>query len=73
MMNAIQIIEEASPAEISLVILLVLIIVPLGVALFKWLWNSTMPQVFDLKEITFWQGFRLILIASFLFKMTSDS
>jgi len=73
MMNAIPTIELPSPAEISLGILLVLITVPLGVALFKWLWNITMPQVFDLKEITFWQAFRLILIASFLFKMTSSS
>ena len=73
MMNAIPTIELPSPAEISLGSLLVLITVPLGVALFKWLWNSTMPQVFDLKEITFWQAFRLILIASFLFKMTSSS
>ena len=36
-------------------------------ALFQWLWNITMPQVFNLKEITFWQAFRLLLMAGILF------
>jgi hypothetical protein len=35
--------------------------------IFQWLWNITMPQVFNLKEITFWQAFRLLLIAGLLF------
>ncbi|KJS14715.1 MAG: hypothetical protein VR69_16775 [Peptococcaceae bacterium BRH_c4b] len=35
--------------------------------LFQWLWNITIPQVFNLKEITFWQAFRLLLIAGILF------
>jgi hypothetical protein len=35
--------------------------------LFQWLWNTTMPQVFGLRPITFWQAFRLLLMASFLF------
>jgi len=33
----------------------------------KWLWNMTMPEVFGLKTITFWQAFRLIIIAAILF------
>jgi len=35
--------------------------------LLQWLWNITMPQVFNLKEITYWKAFRLLLIASLLF------
>ncbi|HEX8551915.1 MAG TPA: hypothetical protein VF681_10215 [Abditibacteriaceae bacterium] len=35
-------------------------------AIFHWLWNITMPQVFGLKEITFWIAMRLLLIAGFL-------
>lgn len=35
--------------------------------LLQWLWNITMPQVFNLKEITYWQSFRLLLIAGILF------
>jgi|Deesub1362A_J573_1020465.scaffolds.fasta_scaffold106962_1 hypothetical protein len=36
-------------------------------ALFQWLWNITMPEVFGLKRIAYWQAFRLLLLASMLF------
>jgi hypothetical protein len=49
-------------------ILLILILIPLVVALFQWLWNITMPQVFNLNTVTFWQAFRLLPISSLLFK-----
>lgn len=47
----------------------VLILIALGIAvgLFLWLWNLTMPQVFGLKTLTFWQAFRLVLMAGVLF------
>jgi hypothetical protein len=50
-------------------ILLVLIpaLFALSIAIFRWLWNITMPQVFGLRPVTFWQAFRVLLIASFLF------
>lgn len=35
-------------------------------AIFQWLWNMTMPEVFGLREISFWQAFRLLIIAGFL-------
>ena len=35
--------------------------------LLKWLWNITIPAVFNLKSITYWQAFRLLLIAVILF------
>jgi len=35
--------------------------------LLQYLWNITMPQVFNLKEITYWQAFRILLIAAILF------
>ena len=37
------------------------------VTIFKWLWNITMPEVFNLKAVTFWQAFRILLLASILF------
>ncbi len=55
------------PLMIGLAILAALVLIPLAIALFQWLWNITMPQVFNLKIITFWQAFRLLLIAAFLF------
>ena len=52
---------------IPLFAVVVLLLFPLAVALFQWLWNTTMPEVFGLKIITFWQAFRLLLITQFLF------
>lgn len=35
--------------------------------LLKFLWNTTMPEVFNLNTITFWQAFRVLLISCILF------
>jgi hypothetical protein len=52
--------------EFILIPLIVLFLVALVIAIFQWLWNITMPEVFGLREISFWQAFRLLLIAAFL-------
>ncbi len=39
-------------------------VVPL---IFQLLWNVTVPEIFGLKRIRYWQGFRLLLIASMIF------
>jgi hypothetical protein len=54
---------ETLLAIVPAIIVLSLILV----GIFKWLWNSTMPQVFNLRRITYWQAFKLLLIAGFLF------
>jgi|COG998Drversion2_1049125.scaffolds.fasta_scaffold317104_1 hypothetical protein len=59
--------EPLAPALIAGAILAALVLLPLLIALFQWLWNITMPQVFGLNVITFWQAFRLLIIAAFLF------
>jgi hypothetical protein len=52
---------------------LLIIIAPFVLLLFlipvllSWLWNITMPEVFGLKQITFWQAFRLFIIVFMLF------
>jgi hypothetical protein len=30
----------------------------------RWLWNSTLPALFELQTVTFCQAFRLLLIAT---------
>jgi hypothetical protein len=35
--------------------------------LVKLIWNSLMPAIFDLKQITFWQAFGIIILAKLLF------
>lgn len=39
----------------------------------KWLWNSTMPDLFSLKPIDWWMAWKLALLCSFLFKSHSFS
>jgi hypothetical protein len=63
-------IQTMAGSEILIILLACLILIPLLIALFQWLWNITMPQVFNLNAITFWQAFRLLLISGFLFRAT---
>lgn len=35
-------------------------------ALLQWLWNETMPELFRIPTVTFWQAFRLLLISAIL-------
>lgn len=34
--------------------------------LLEWLWNITCPEVFGLSKITYWQAYRILLIAGLL-------
>ncbi|MBM7855797.1 succinate dehydrogenase hydrophobic anchor subunit [Desulfohalotomaculum tongense] len=52
--------------SIGMIVLAVLVLFVLA-GLLMWLWNITVPQVFGLKQITYWQAFRLLIIAAILF------
>ena len=54
-------------ADYLLLIVLIIVLFLILIGIFKWLWNITMPQVFNLKRITYGQAFRLLLIAGILF------
>jgi hypothetical protein len=34
---------------------------------FQLLWNITVPEIFGLRTITYWQAFRLLLMAGMIF------
>ena len=36
------------------------------VLVFRWIWNHTMPAVFGVKQITFWQAVGILILASIL-------
>ena len=55
------------PLMIGILALTAFAAIPLLIWFFQWLWNITMPDVFNVATITFWQAFRLLLIAAFLF------
>ena len=44
-----------------------LVILAIITLIFLWLWNTTMPEVFGLKALTFGQAFKILLISSMLF------
>jgi hypothetical protein len=39
----------------------------------KWLWNWLMPNIFSLKEISFWQAVGLNLFAGIIFNRVTTS
>jgi hypothetical protein len=45
---------------------LVIVGVFLSTAILQWLWNETMPELFRVPTVSFWQAFRLLLIATIL-------
>lgn len=47
--------------------LLIPLLIFIITSLLQYLWNTTMPDIFRLNPITFWQSFRLLLIALILF------
>ncbi len=51
---------------VMLVVMLVVVALFVMTSVFEALWNTTMPQLFNLKLITFWQAFRLLLLAGLL-------
>ena len=57
--------ENVLGAVIGLIIGLVL--VAILVVIFRWLWNSTLPEVFGVRELNFWQAFKIMLLAGILF------
>ena len=74
---------ETQALEVIAGIVVVLILVAVLVVIFRWLWNSTMPDVFGIREVSFWQAVRILLLAGILFgghravevppSMTADS
>ncbi len=55
------------PRNILLILVLGVGMLFLTSAILMWLWNITIPRIFNVREITFWEAFRLIIIAGILF------
>lgn len=48
-------------------ILIGLVILAIFTVIFRWLWNTTMPDVFGVKSLTFWQALKILILAGILF------
>jgi hypothetical protein len=44
-----------------------LIILAIFTVIFRWLWNTTMPDVFGVKSLTLWQALKILILAGILF------
>ena len=51
----------------AMFVLLGALIVLASAGILMWLWNMTVPEVFGLRPLSYWQAFRLLLIAGLLF------
>ena len=54
-------------ASVVVCIFIGLLFIFIAILILKWLWNSTLPELFGFKQITWWQTFKLWLICAILF------
>ncbi len=58
---------EAQVVGVVVGVMIALVLIAIFVTIFRWLWNSTMPEVFSLKELSFGQALKILILASILF------
>ena len=58
---------ESQAVGMVLGILIALVIIAVFVVVFRWLWNTTMPEVFGLKQVSFGQALKILILAGILF------
>ena len=44
-----------------------LVLIAILVLIFRWLWNTTMPEVFGVKQLSFGQALKILILAGILF------
>ena len=58
---------EGQAVGIIVGIVIALVLIAIFVVIFRWLWNSTMPDVFGVKALSFGQSLKILILASILF------
>ena len=58
---------EGQAVGIAVGIVIALVLIAIFVVIFRWLWNSTMPDVFGVKALSFGQSLKILILASILF------
>lgn len=51
----------------ALGVLIALALLAILVVVFRWLWNTTLPEVFGIKPLSFGQALKILLLAGILF------
>ena len=55
-----------NPIFVVYMLCLAIVVISVSTAIFAWLWNLTIPDIFKVRPITFWEAFRLLLIGAML-------
>ncbi len=58
---------EGQAVGIVVGIAIAVVLIAILVFIFRWLWNSTMPDVFGVKALSFGQALKILILASILF------
>ena len=48
-------------------LIIALVLLAIVTLVFRWLWNTTMPDVFGVKELSFGQAVKILILAGILF------
>jgi len=59
--------ETSTLVGATLGILIAVVLLAVLVIIFRWLWNTTMPDVFGVKELSFGQAVKILILAGILF------
>jgi hypothetical protein len=51
----------------ALGILIALVLIAILTIVFRWLWNTTMPDVFGVRQLSFAQALKILILAGILF------
>ena len=51
----------------ALGLLIAFVLIAIFTVVFRWLWNTTMPDVFGVKQLSFGQALKILILASILF------
>jgi hypothetical protein len=57
-------IEKKFLQILTLVIVVVILGILIGICITQYIWNATMPEIFGVKEITFWQIVGLLILSN---------
>jgi len=59
--------EYSNIMSLTIIIAFIVLWVFLVPAILQWLWNITIPDIFKIRTISYWESFRLVIICAILF------
>ena len=63
----------SSITAVSYIVLVVFLFAAILAWPVEWLWNNTLPALFEFKTIDFWAAMRILFLTGLLFRSSSSS